>query len=70
MSKFYQFKVPKNQKIWHLRFMYSMGIISLHTPTKMSLAVVLRGQSSFNNHEFTRNGFCDFLPHPGYFRVI
>ena len=44
-----------------------MGIICLHTTTKSSLAVILRGQLSFYDHRFTRYGFCDFFDIPGLF---
>ena len=38
-----------------------MGIICLHTPTKSSLAVILRGQRSFYDNRFRRYGFCDIF---------
>ena len=50
-----------------------MDIICLHTPTKSSLAVILRVQPNFYEHWFMRYGFCDaFAPPgllPGYFRL-
>ena len=46
-----------------------VGTICLHTPTKSSLAVILRGQPSFCDHRFTRYGFCDFLPRTDYFQL-
>ena len=49
----------------------SIGIICLYTPTKSTLAVILRSQPCFCDHRFTRYGFCDFFAtsglFPGYF---
>ena len=44
-----------------------MGIICMHTPTKLCLAVILRGQPSFYVHRFTRYEFSDFFAPPGLF---
>ena len=72
--KILPYKVPKYQKI-HFGGTsgYWMSITYLHTPTKSSLAVIVRGQPSFYDHWFTRYRFCQFfaLPglFPGYFRL-
>ena len=71
MSKFYHTRSPHIRIIhfWgHFRLLYGYNLP--HTPTKVSLAVILRGQPSFYDHLFTRYGFCDFFPRPGYFRAI
>ena len=68
------YKVPKYPKLhfWGTSDC-CMGIICLHTPTKSSLTVILRGQPRFYDHRFTRYRFCDlFAPSglfPGYFRL-
>ena len=73
-DKILPYKVPKYQKIhfWGTSGCW-IGIICLHTPTKSSLAVILRGQPSFSDHRFTRYGFYDFFApsglFPGYFRL-
>ena len=75
MSKFYHTRSPNIRKMhfWD-NFGCCMGIICLHTPTKSSLAVILRGQLSFYGHRLKRWWFCDSfaLPglFPGYFRQI
>ena len=50
-----------------------VGIICLHTPSKSSLAVILRGQPSFYNQWLTIYGFVNFFAQPrlfpGYFRL-
>ena len=62
------YKFPKIKKIYFWSFSgCCMGIICLHTPTKSSLAVILRGQPSFCDHWFTRYGFSDFSSLPGLF---
>ena len=76
MSKFYHIRSP-NIRIIHFSGFSGccMGIICFHTPPppESTLAVILRGQTSFYDHLFTRYGFCDFsaLPglFPGYFRL-
>ena len=51
-----------------------IGIICLHTPTKSSFVVILRGHPSFYDHWFTIYGFCNFFApfglFPGYWPKI
>ena len=70
--KILPYKTPKIKKksILEDTSGYCKGTICLQIPTESSYAVILRGQPSFKDKEFTRYGFCDFLSRPGYFRAI
>ena len=69
--KILPYKVPKYQNNPFLGKSYCcMGIICLHTPTKSTLAVILRGQPSFYDHRFARYGFCCFFAPHRLFRAI
>ena len=63
MSKFYHKRSPNIRKMDFWGTSGScMGIICLHTPTKASLAVILRGQSGLYHQWFTRYRFVTFCP--------
>ena len=68
MSKIYH---ARSQNIRKMHFWGTsgcwMGIICLHTPSKSSLVIILRCQSSFYNHRSMRYGLWDIFAQPGLF---